>query len=119
MKNPNLTHIEKLVKEIWNTGDLHRSNEFFSQHFLFNGTAANANDALQYQARLRQNFDSLTFTIEDLFDSEDQKKISLLWFASATHKTDKRPVEWFGLHIFYFNDAGQISAVWSKNIPPV
>ena len=113
-----LSHIEKLVNEVWNTGDLHRSNEFFGNNFLFNGTAANANDALQYQARLRNNFKDLHFTIEDLFLSVDGLKVTLRWFASATHKNDGRTLEWYGMHIFYFSEVGQIVAVWSQNNPP-
>ena len=112
------THIEKLVIEVWNTGELHRSSEFYAKHFLFNGNAANANDALQYQARLRSSFNDLHFDIEDLFLSADGNKITLRWFAHARHKSDNRLVEWYGIHVFYFDEAGQISAVWSQNNPP-
>ena len=117
MGSDHVTHIRRLVEEVWNTGELLRSDQFFTSHFLFNGQAANANDALQYQARLRQNFNNLHFTIEDIFPSADGDKVTLRWFATATHKHSGRPAEWYGTHVFYFAD-GQINQVWSQNHPP-
>ena len=117
MSDDHVAHIRELVETVWNTGELLRSDQYFTSHFLFNGLAANANDALQYQARLRQAFDSLHFHIEDIFPSADGEKVTLRWLATATHKADGRPAEWYGTHVFYFSN-GQISQVWSQNHPP-
>jgi hypothetical protein len=108
--------IRDLVAKVWNTGDLLRSDQYFTSVFLFNGLAANANDALVYQARLRQKFNGLHYNIEDIFPSADGEKVTLRWLATATRKADGRPAEWYGTHVFYFAN-GQISQVWSHNHP--
>jgi ketosteroid isomerase-like protein len=115
-KDP-LDHVRALVEEVWNTGELLRSDQYFTSVFLFNGLGANANDALQYQARLRQLFDDLHFNIEDLFCSADGEKVTLRWLATGRHKQDGRTAAWYGTHVFYFVD-GQISQVWSQGHPP-
>ena len=104
---------KRIVKEIWNEGNLELADEIIAPDYVDkvagDGSPIGPDGFKQAVAGIKSAFPDFTITIDDMISEDD--KVALVWTFKGTHKgelmgiapTDKK-VEFDGVYLYKFRE---------------